>query len=163
MFRPKTFYPKHFFLSPKTSFHRNFCLPKKNLVFHQTIKFQPLCLKQQFFFRNKLFSSKNSKFNKILLKLWHNSETQNLWQNLKKNLNCQQSSKSQIMINSKTLILTTKKLKFWQVNLWQNIKQSYGKNNLVLWQPMRCSRWRILQSWNIFLNIQPNEKKLSPK
>ena len=62
------------------------------------------------------------------------------------------------MINSKNQIFTTQKLKFWQLNFWQNLKQSYGKNNLTPWQLMRCSRCSILQSCDIFLNNQPNAK-----
>ena len=45
------------------------------------------------------------------------------------------------------------KLKLSQLYFWQNLKQSYGKNNLTPWQPFWCSRWSILRSRNIFFKI----------
>ena len=59
-------------------------------------------------------------------------------------------------ISDQTQILT--KLKFWQnsisdktqfltkFNFWQNFKQSFSKNNLTTWQPMRCTQGSVNRS-----------------
>ena len=104
---------------------------------------------------------KNSNFDGSKTQLGQNSRTQIVKKSLKKkkSLNCNKTQnisfdKTQIatkLKNSncdkhKNSNLTTQKLKFWQLNVGQNLKQSFGKNNWTPWQPMKGSRRSVLQS-----------------
>ena len=57
------------------------------------------------------------------LKFWKTKQKLKLWQNTK--------------------------LKFWQLNSWQNFKKSFGKNNLTSWQLIRCTLGSVLLSPNV--------------
>ena len=60
-----------------------------------------------------------------------------------KNLNCN--------IIQTQIVTKLKKIQFWQLTNWQNLKQSFGKHNLTPWQSMRFTESNII--WAAFWDL----------
>ena len=159
-------------------FHHILFYQGKLTFFHQ--KFLPIFfLTWNFFHQQTVFTNATESVTKFnlncdttkKLKFWSfkNSiepklKNPNCDKSLKRNRNCNKfqnsiCDKTQIAIKLNLNSNKTQSLKFWQLNFEHNLKQSFGKNNLTPWQPMRgphCSVLRSRHGYRTFETLQYN-------